>query len=293
MERIPDGEAEAIARIIDVERHLLQRKIDQDKLPSPGHPVPRPVLIFNLFELFNLRGQTSLFQTGVLLMRYRTLIFVAALLYFPGLVHASDLTFTENLVANFEFSLIGGTVINPGPTTPFIPFEAIGSLTFVLDPSLNDPSQPTTVPFTNVTGSLAGVSPPPFLPYTISPNLQFLGGNLTNIVRDGSGNVISADVSDLSMRWDMIGTPDNLTLFTKDGLPFNGSTSSIPFSYGTVLAGAADFNVYLDNGGSDPLVVIGRNRTLTAVPEPNSAALAGLAAFTLGAVMAVRRICLG
>ena len=223
-------------------------------------------------------------------MRYRTLICVAALLSFPGLVRASDLTFTENFVANFQFQLLGGTVINPGPTTPFIPFEAIGSLTFTLDPSLNDPSQPTTVPFTNVTGLLAGVSPPPFLPYTISPDVQFIGGDLTNIVRDGSGNVTSANVTNLSMRWDMVGTPGNLTLFTEDGLPFDGSTNSIPFSYGTVLAGPEPFTVYLDSPAlGNPLVVIGQDRTLTAVPEPSSATLAGLAALTVGVVMARRR----
>ncbi len=217
-------------------------------------------------------------------MRRQMLISLATLLLLPGVVNAGGLTFTENLVANFEFSLLGGTVINPGPTTPFIPFEAIGSLTFTLDSSINDPSQPTTVPFTNVTGMLAGVSPPPFLPYTISPDLQFLGGELTNIVRDSHGNVISADVSDLSMRWDMVGTPANLTLFTKDGLPFDGNISSIPFSYGTVLAGAADFNVYLDDGGSDPLVVIGRNRTLTVVPEPSSFILLAAGVMGLGGV---------
>jgi PEP-CTERM motif len=223
-------------------------------------------------------------------MRFRALITAAATLLLPGAASAYDVTFTENLVANFEFSLLGGTVINPGPTTPFIPFEAKGSLTFSLDSSINDPSHPTTVPFTNVTGSLTGVSPAPFLPYSISPDLQFLGGELTNIVRDGSGNVTSADVTDLSMRWTMVGTPYGLTLFTKDGLPFDGSTSSIPFSNGTVIAGAADFNVYLDNGGSDPLVVIGRNRTLTVVPEPSSlVVLLGTGVLGLGVFIQRRR----
>ncbi len=226
-------------------------------------------------------------------MRYRTLILVAALVAFPGLVRASDLTFTETFIANFEFQLLGGTPINSGPTTPFIPFEAIGSLTFTLDPSLNDPSQPTTVPFTNVTGLLNGVppSPPMFLPFTISPDVQFLGGDLTNIVRDGSGNVISANVTDLSMRWDLVGGGGALTLFTLDGLPFNsvGPVSSLPFSYGTVLAGPDPFNVYLDEGGTNVVVVIGRNRTLTAVPEPTSAIMAGLATLALGAVVTRRR----
>ena len=88
-------------------------------------------------------------------MRYRTLICIAALLSFPGLVRASDLTFTETFVADFQFEpaceLHGHQP--PGPASGWIPFEAIGSLTFTLDPSLNDPSHPTTVPFTNVTGS--------------------------------------------------------------------------------------------------------------------------------------------
>jgi hypothetical protein len=221
-------------------------------------------------------------------MRHRVLLCAAAFFIFPSLVRAGSLTFTERFVANFEFQLLGGTMINPGPTTPFIPFEAVGNLTFGVDPSLNNPSA-TTVPFTNVTGSLNGVFPAGFLPYTISPDLQFLGGELTNIVRDNSGNVISADVSDLSMRWDMVGTPANLTLFTKDGLPFDGAITSIPFAAGTVLSGAADFNVYLDNGGSDPLVVIGRDRTLTAVPEPGSLTLAGAAVLIVGTLITRRR----
>jgi hypothetical protein len=222
-------------------------------------------------------------------MRTRTIICVAILLLFSGNVQAGGVTFTNNFIADFEFSLNGGTVINPGPATPFIPFEAVGSLTFTLDPSIKDPSKPTTVSFTDVKGSLTGVSPPPFLPYAISPNLEFLGGELTNIVRDAGGNVISADVTDLSMRWTLTGTPSNLTLFTKDGLLFNGTISSIPFSFGTVLAGPADFDVYLDDGATDPLVATGRNRTLTAFPEPSSFVLAGLATLVIGTVRVLGR----
>jgi hypothetical protein len=221
-------------------------------------------------------------------VRYRTLICVAILLCFPGLARAENLTFTQKFIANFEFDVLGNTPINPGPATGFQPYEAMGALTFTLAPALNDPSQ-TTVPFTNVTGTLNGVYPTSLLPYTISPDVQFLGGDLTNVVRDGGGNVISADVSNLSMRWDLIAAGGNLTLFTLDGLPFNGAITSLPFSDGTVLSGADQFNVYLNVGGSNVLVALGEDRILTAVPEPTSGALGGLAALTVGAVIALRR----
>ena len=225
-------------------------------------------------------------------MRHRILLCASLILCVPGLVRAADLTFTQNFVANFEFDVLGGTPINPGGDTGFQPYEAVGALTFTLDPSLNDPSQPTTVPFTNATGVLNGVYPSSLLPYTISPDVQFIGGDLTNIVRDGNGNVISANVSDLSMRWDLVAAGGALTLFTEDGLPFNsqGPITSLPFANGTVLAGPAPFNVYLDDPAlGDPLVAIGQNRTLTAVPEPTSAIIAGLGALTMGVVAACRR----
>ncbi len=214
------------------------------------------------------------------------LLCVVSLVALPTAARAEVITFTSPVVANYEFSLLGGTPLNPGPTTPFIPFRAVGNLTFQLHPSLNDPSKPTTVPFVNVTGVLQGVPPSPdvTLPHTISPNVQFLGGSLTDIVRDGTGEVISADVSGLSMRWEMIGMSPTfpVRLYTQEGLPFSADNVSIPFLPGTVLAGAAVFNVFLDDGDSnpanDPLVVLGRNRTLTVVPEPSSAVLLGMAA---------------
>jgi hypothetical protein len=221
-------------------------------------------------------------------MRFQALIFAAALVFLPGLVHAGGLTFAETFIASFELDVLGGTPINPGGDTGFQPYEAIGGLTLSLGPTLSDPTQ-TTVPFTDATGTLNGVYPSSLLPYTISPDVQFLGGDLTNIVRDGSGNVISADVSDLSMRWDLIAAGGSLTLYTLDGLPFDGSITSLPFSYGTVLAGAAQFNVYLNYGGSNLLVAYGRNRTLTAFPEPSSLILLSAGAVGLGAYCLNRR----
>ena len=169
---------------------------------------------------------------------------------FPGLVHAGDLTFTQSFVANFDFDVLGGTPINPGPATGFQPYEAIGALTFTLDSSINDPSQ-TTVPFTNVTGTLNGVYPSSLVPYTISPDVQFIGGDLTNIVRNGSGNVISADVSDLSMRWDLIAFGGGLNAFHARWFAIRRFHHIHSVLVNTVLSGASQFNVYLDYGGTD------------------------------------------
>lgn len=201
---------------------------------------------------------------------------------------AAPLQFTVTLQADYEFNLLGGTILNPGPDTGFLPFRALGDVTFTLAGSLNDPTQ-TTVPFVNMSGVLDGIPPsPPFsLPHVISPNLEFLGGTLTNIVRDGSGEVVSADVSNLESRWTL--TTPAFTLYTKVGLPFDATGVSIPFANGTVLAGAAPFEVYLDDGGAGVLVAIGRNRTLTVVPEPTTLALLGTATAGLAGYARLRR----
>ena len=206
----------------------------------------------------------------------------------------TDFSFDLAVVADYEFALLSSTPLNPGEgMTPFIPFQAKGVLTFSLDEdAINDPSA-TTVPFTDVTGVLDGVSPVPFLPHQISPNLGFLGGNLTNIVRDSSGFITSATVEDLSMLWELTGTPGGgpaVRLFTKVGLPFSGDVDGLPVSPGTVIAGADPFEVFLDLGGGDSLLaVIGQNRTLTVVPEPGTLTLYCLAASGLAAVGVWRR----
>src|SRR5262245_60814797 len=126
-------------------------------------------------------------------MRTRSWIPAVIFLLLSGGVRAGDVTFTQDFVANFDFDLLGGTSINPGPDTGYLPYEAVGSISFTLDSAINDPSQ-TTVAITNAVGSFTGVPPLWLGPYSISPNIQFLGGDLTNIVRDG-GHITSADVT--------------------------------------------------------------------------------------------------
>jgi hypothetical protein len=224
-------------------------------------------------------------------MRRRLFLCAAAFLALPAIARAESTTFTRTIVADFEFSLVAGTDFNPGPVdSPFIAFQAVGDLTFQLDASLNDPSLPTTVPFLNATGVLQGTMPLDFGPFTISPNVAFLGGELTNIVRDGSGEVISADVRDLLMEWELIG-PGFGRLYGKVGLDFDADGVSIPFADGTLLYGPTPFDVYSDDGdgdlSNDVLVAIGRNRTLRVVPEPSSAALLALGA--AGSLAVARR----
>jgi hypothetical protein len=229
-------------------------------------------------------------------MWFRSPLAVVVAAAFAAVAPAAPLTFTSPVVADYEFSIVGGTPLNPGPTTPFIPFRAVGNLTFHLSPTLNDPSQPTSVPFTGLSGVLQGVPPSPdfTLPHTISPNVEFLGGTLTNIVRDANGEVISADVVGLNARWELVGQSAAfpVRLYTQDGLPFDASGVTLPFAAGTVLRGPVAFNVYLDDGDGDPsndvLAAVGRNRTLTVTPEPASAVAFGLL-LTGGAVAVVRR----
>ncbi len=221
-------------------------------------------------------------------MQIRAMIAAAMIVALPTLVQAGSVTFTENFVADFDFNVLGGTSINPGPESGFVLYQAVGALTFTVNSSINDPGA-TTVPITNVQGTLTGDFPGTSNPFTISPDLQFLTGDLTSIVRDGSGNIISANVSDLSMRWTLVAFGGALMLYTLDGLPFNGPVSSVPFAHGDVISGPDQFNVYTSYNGSDELVAYGRDRTLTAVPEPGSGMLAGLAVVGFGATLWRRR----
>lgn len=161
----------------------------------------------------------------------------------------------------------------------FIPFQARGILAFELDDDINDPAT-TTAAFVSATGTIDGVAPAAFLPFEISP-IEFVSGSLTNIERDGGGNVVAADVEGLSMKWEMQAAPGGnaIRMYTRDGLPFNSEVDSIPFSVGTILAGPEEFGVFHEtgNGENDPLAVIGRSRTLTIVPEPTSNTILGAA----------------
>ena len=235
----------------------------------------------------------KLTRTHCIRLAFTAALLVTSLFSLTSACQAEDTVFTLPIRANWEFKILGGTDFNPGPETEYIPFGALGSLTFELDASLNDASMPTTVPFVNVTGRLDGIapSPPNLLPLFISPNPQFFGGELTNIVRDASDEVVSADVSKLEMQWELIALPGSdfaglrfLTagsgLDPNSNIPFDANVNGIPFAIGDVLAGPdvgtnvgdEEFELFID-GDPNTIVVIGRLRTLTVVPEPATATL--------------------
>jgi hypothetical protein len=226
------------------------------------------------------------------------LIFICLLSLVAGLalststVTAEDTEFTVTMRANYDFNILGGTSLNPGPDTGYIPFAAVGDVTFELDPSINDPTA-DPVPILNFTGELQGTPPSPMnlLPHFITPNVMFVGGNLEDIVRDPmTGEVLSAKVVNLEAQWKMVGEKgsdiNGLELVTGGSdldptshLPFFGEINAIPFALDDVIKGPdvvdpglpdEAFQVFL---GTE-LVVKGRARTLTVIiPEPASVTL--------------------
>jgi hypothetical protein len=189
----------------------------------------------------------------------------------PDSTANADLVFANELRANFTFTPVEGNVL--GLPTGALDFTALGSLTFNLSDIDSDSEA-----FTDVTGKFTVTGPAGFEGAQLRP-FQFDSGQLQDIVLDGGNNIISANVVDLRMFWEMEFA--GLRLYTKDSLPFNGSITGTPFGLGDVLSGPLEFNVFLDtgNGANDPLVVIGSNRFLTAVPEPGSVILLVLGGF--------------
>lgn len=226
----------------------------------------------------------------------------ALLVALPGMARGAIVTIDNTFIADFQFTAtaLGEAIFNAPEGLP-LDVRAIGNLSLSFDDTGGN-----SVLFTDATGQLSGVTPPtplPFLPFYITP-VRFDGGSLTNITRDGLGRIISGTITDLAMPWEMIGTGGNagIVLYGDQAttpLLFNGDVtinydSGTPrFGVGSILSGFENFNVYLHQSGdranqdpgTDPLVFIGSNRTLTAVPEPSTMG-AGLFAI---AVIAGRR----
>ncbi|WP_169977596.1 PEP-CTERM sorting domain-containing protein [Tautonia rosea] len=243
------------------------------------------------------------------MFRIVSLVLLASISAAPR-ASAELIEFTVRVSADFEFQVVEGgplaqALIDAGITPPsgFVPFRALGDITFTLD----DTGAPTggAIPFTSVRGTFEGVSPSPalFLPFTLSPEVEFYGSplsELTNIVRQ-DGQIVSGDVENLTMDFTLVPQAPNplagVNFFTDGGLSFSAKGVSVPFGPGTFLSLTGDdrFNVYMgpdpDPDTIDPsqLAVIGRNRTLTVVPEPASLALMAGGLGMVGFAVAVGR----
>lgn len=189
--------------------------------------------------------------------------------------HAA-IVFSNGFQADFKFTIIDGPLAsNDLPVGTVLDFTAVGTFSFELDDSGPVAS---TMPFTNVTGTLEVTAPGGFAGALMSP-YGFQSGQLKNINRDALGSIVSADIVDLSVLWQMqLGAT---RLYTVDTLLFQGTATGLPLAIGDVLSGPAgeSFLVYMGAGAAgDPTVVTGGNRVLsvTAVPEPGSLALLSL-----------------
>jgi hypothetical protein len=202
-----------------------------------------------------------------------------SLVYFSSFAQAA-IEFDVRVRGNFDVLFysagpLAGAIGGAGfPLDVPIAAEAIGTMRFSIEDIADGQTSANILSATSV-GPMQGVVPGPF--FTISPNVQFVGGMLTNIQHNG-GVITSANVTDLNMVWEMdlfLG-PNTARIVSSEVLPFNGTVSGLPFGLGDQLigtAGSVDGLLDLGNGNFDPNPAIAvSNRFLTVVPEPTSSA---------------------
>jgi len=175
----------------------------------------------------------------MVLLRRFALALVAALAV-PTLSHAA-LVFETEVLAEFDVAFystgpLAGAATGAGfPLDTPLAAKAQGVVQFTID---DITPGTTTANIQNAVsiGRLQGFVPGNF--FSISPNVQFIGGTLNNIQQSG-GIVTSADVVDLSMVWDMeLVTPGGTArLVSAEPLPFSGSVSGLPLTFGDQIAG--------------------------------------------------------
>ncbi len=240
-------------------------------------------------------------------MRWRFVALVSLLsILFVSEGKTEIVTVTSQIRGDFVFTATeAGQTIFGAPQGVGLNISTLGNMTFSIDDTGS-----STANFTSAVGQLEGISPPTppgFLPFYITP-VRFDGGTLTNIVRDGLGRIASGTVNNLAMPWEMIGTGTNTgvvlygdqattPLLFSGNVTLNYGPGGTSFGLGDVISGPAPFNVYLhqtgnratQSPGTDPLVFVGSNRTLTvtAIPEPTSMGL--IAATTSALVIRHRR----
>lgn len=189
------------------------------------------------------------------------------------------IVFQQELLAEFDVSFYSTgplAAVASGAGFPLdtpLAAKARGLIQFTID-DITPSTTTANILDAESIGRLQGFVPGNF--FSISPNVQFVGGRLANIQQTG-GVVTSADVVDLSMVWDMqLVTPaGTATIVSAAPLPFSGTVTGLPFSQGDLIVGpfpgTVDGLLQLPGGGFDPTPAIAvSNRTLTAVPEPSS-----------------------
>ncbi|MCA9185923.1 MAG: hypothetical protein R3E01_36615 [Pirellulaceae bacterium] len=191
--------------------------------------------------------------------------------------------FTIPIRPDYELVLFPGTPFNMGTENLVVPFSPLGEMGFSMaGNAINDPLA-TSADFTNISDEFAGNFSG--TPYDLRI-IQFLGGGLSNIVRNGSADIQSADVSFTAIFEQKLGpgSPEEVRVFGGE-MTFIGTVDAFPFDEGTAFGSPSFVDLFLDTGNNTSVQIGGvQNRFLTVVPEPGSVALALFAIVGLSVV---------
>jgi hypothetical protein len=188
-------------------------------------------------------------------------------------------------VAIQMIDLFPGSPFNPGPDVLTVQVRADGF--FVMDRQAQVGS---VIDFSIPQALFQGVLPGPLPPLAFDlvaggADLTPSTGQITNVTQNpadpgfASGAASSFASGDFlaNTYFKLVVPGAGATIYSDPNMAavFTASISSLPLAPGTVLAGAARINLYLQTGAGfdparDPIIGQSYNRTVTAVPEPAS-----------------------
>ncbi len=204
--------------------------------------------------------------------RISTLLFISALTFAANCGHASPIKgqVEQYPTTTFqEFTLFGGTPVNPGPEATF---PVVGTGYFVFD--FSDENEATkTIQITVPENEFVGTNP--LGSYVL--RATDLSGAITNVQKSEKGELRSSfdsgflEISGFFRREITDGPGAGLVFYTNEPTVFAGEISGLPIPTGTTLTSPDPLDVFVILGTEE--IQIGRsfNRSVTIAPEPSDA----------------------